>query len=143
MARVGMRANDCDGAGAYIFSFSPVLFLWVSAHQKKDIWRAITKEVWTLEVYQRRSTHSRKRWEDIHRWSRKTAEAQLGVASQRGRGARRTMTPLIFWMLVVAYPELDGRLRASQQPQGGEYTPVTSMRAAIGHSLVTHVPGID
>ncbi|KAJ1201217.1 hypothetical protein NDU88_005031 [Pleurodeles waltl] len=38
-------------------------------------------------------THCRKRWEDIRRWRKKTAEAQLGMASQRGRGARRTMTP--------------------------------------------------
>ncbi|KAJ1205007.1 hypothetical protein NDU88_000442 [Pleurodeles waltl] len=40
------------------------------------------------------------------------------MASQRGRGARHTMTPLMFRILAVAYPELDGRLRASQQPQG-------------------------
>ncbi|KAJ1139938.1 hypothetical protein NDU88_006300 [Pleurodeles waltl] len=60
----------------------------------------------------------RKRWEDLRRWSKKTAEAQLGMASQRGRGARRTMTPLMFRILAVAYPELDGRLRPSQQPQG-------------------------
>ncbi|KAJ1219126.1 hypothetical protein NDU88_006697 [Pleurodeles waltl] len=91
----------------------------VSAQQKKDIWRAIAKDVRTLGVYHRRSTHCRKRWEDICRWSKKTAEAQLGMASQRGRGARRTMTPLMFRILVVAYPELDGRLRASQQAQGG------------------------
>ncbi|KAJ1151332.1 hypothetical protein NDU88_004115 [Pleurodeles waltl] len=60
----------------------------VSAHQKKDIWRAIAKDVRTLGVHHRRSTHCRKRWEDIRRWSKKTAEAQLGMASQRGRGAR-------------------------------------------------------
>ncbi|KAJ1098510.1 hypothetical protein NDU88_003620 [Pleurodeles waltl] len=90
----------------------------VSAHQKKDIWRAIAKDVQTLGVHHRQSTHCRKRWEDIRRWSKKTAEAQLGMASQRGRGARRTMTPLMFRILAVAYPELDGRLRASQQTQG-------------------------
>ncbi|KAJ1188470.1 hypothetical protein NDU88_005231 [Pleurodeles waltl] len=90
----------------------------VSAHQKKDIWRAIANDVRTLGVYHRRSTHCRKRWEDIRRWSKKTAEAQLGMASQRGRGARRTMTPLMFRILAVAYPELDGHLRASQQTQG-------------------------
>ncbi|KAJ1180999.1 hypothetical protein NDU88_006210 [Pleurodeles waltl] len=50
----------------------------VSAHQKKGIWRAIAKDVRTLVVYYRRSTHCRKRWEDLHRWSKKTAEAQLG-----------------------------------------------------------------
>ncbi|KAJ1143716.1 hypothetical protein NDU88_010021 [Pleurodeles waltl] len=94
----------------------------ISAHQKKDIWRAIAKDVRTLGVDHRRSTHCRKRWEDIRRWSKKTAEAQLGMASQRGRGARRTMTLLMFRILAVAYPELDGRLRASQQTQGGEYT---------------------
>ncbi|KAJ1198005.1 hypothetical protein NDU88_001849 [Pleurodeles waltl] len=90
----------------------------VSTHQKKDIRRAITKDVRTLGVHQRRSTHCRKKWEDLRRWSKKTVEAQLGMASQRGRGARRTMTPLMFLILAVAYPELDGRLRASQQPQG-------------------------
>ncbi|KAJ1171334.1 hypothetical protein NDU88_003197 [Pleurodeles waltl] len=37
----------------------------VSAHQKKDIWRAIDKDVRTLGVHQRRGTHCRKRWEDI------------------------------------------------------------------------------
>ncbi|KAJ1137484.1 hypothetical protein NDU88_003882 [Pleurodeles waltl] len=94
----------------------------VSAHQRKDIWRAIAKDVRTLGVYHRRSTHCRKRWEDIQRWSKKTAEAQLGMAFQRGRDARRTMIPLMFRILAVAYPELDGRLRASQQPQGSEYT---------------------
>ncbi|KAJ1216236.1 hypothetical protein NDU88_003841 [Pleurodeles waltl] len=77
----------------------------VSAHQKKDIWRAIAKDVRTLVVHQRRSTHCRKRWEDIRRWSKKTAEAQLGMASQHGWGARRTMTPLMFRILAVAYPE--------------------------------------
>ncbi|KAJ1141712.1 hypothetical protein NDU88_008040 [Pleurodeles waltl] len=90
----------------------------VSAHQKRDMWRAIAKEVRTLGAHQRRGTHCRKRWEDIRRCSKKTAEAQLGMASQRGRGARRTMTPLMFRILAVAYPELDGRLRTSQQTQG-------------------------
>ncbi|KAJ1115229.1 hypothetical protein NDU88_003455 [Pleurodeles waltl] len=47
----------------------------VSAHQKKDVCRAIAKNVQTLGVYYRRSTHCRKRWEDIRRWSKKTAEA--------------------------------------------------------------------
>ncbi|KAJ1157341.1 hypothetical protein NDU88_010055 [Pleurodeles waltl] len=93
----------------------------VSTHQKKDSWRAIAKDVQTLGVHQRQGTHCRKRWEGIRRWSKKTAEAQLGMASQRGRGARCTMTPLMFRILAVAYPELDGRLRASQQTQGGEY----------------------
>ncbi|KAJ1115245.1 hypothetical protein NDU88_003471 [Pleurodeles waltl] len=90
----------------------------VSAHQKRDIWRAIAKEVRTLGAHQRRGTHCRKRWEDIRFCSKKTVEAQLGMASQRGRGARRTMTPLMFRILAVAYPELDGRLRASQQTHG-------------------------
>ncbi|KAJ1185491.1 hypothetical protein NDU88_002283 [Pleurodeles waltl] len=103
----------------------------VSAHQKKDIWRAIAKDVRTLGIHQRRSTHCRKRWEDIRRWSKKTAEAQLGMASQCGRGARLTMTPLMFRILAVAYPELDGRLRASQQTQGGEYTLILLTLCAV------------
>ncbi|KAJ1110179.1 hypothetical protein NDU88_007534 [Pleurodeles waltl] len=53
----------------------------VSAHQKKGIWRAIAKEVWTLGVYGRWSIHCRKQWEDLRRWARKTSEAQLGMAS--------------------------------------------------------------
>ncbi|KAJ1142548.1 hypothetical protein NDU88_008862 [Pleurodeles waltl] len=90
----------------------------VSAHQKKDVWRAIAKDVRTLGVYHRQTTHCQKRWEDIRRWSKKTVETKLGMASQRGTDTRRTMTPLMFRILAVAYPELDGRLRASQQPQG-------------------------
>ncbi|KAJ1105541.1 hypothetical protein NDU88_002946 [Pleurodeles waltl] len=90
----------------------------VSAHQKRDIWHAIAKDVRTLGAHQRRGTHCRKRWEDIRRCSKKTAEAQLGMASQRGRGAHRNMTPLMFRILAVAYPELDGCLRTSQQTQG-------------------------
>ncbi|KAJ1170913.1 hypothetical protein NDU88_002784 [Pleurodeles waltl] len=47
----------------------------VSGHQKKGIWRAIAKEVRTLGDFSRRSTHCCKRWEDLHRWARKMAEA--------------------------------------------------------------------
>ncbi|KAJ1201557.1 hypothetical protein NDU88_005365 [Pleurodeles waltl] len=50
----------------------------VSAHQKKGLWRAITKVVRTLGVYARRITHCRKRLEDLRCWAWKTAEAQLG-----------------------------------------------------------------
>ncbi|KAJ1205897.1 hypothetical protein NDU88_001318 [Pleurodeles waltl] len=32
------------------------------------------------------------------------------------------LTPLMFCTLVVAYPELDERLRPSPQPQAGEYS---------------------
>ncbi|KAJ1092738.1 hypothetical protein NDU88_005848 [Pleurodeles waltl] len=99
--------------------------------QKNDIWRAIAKDVRTLGVHQRRGTHGRKRWEDIRRWSKKTSEAQLGMASQHGRGARRTMTPLMFRILAVAYPELDGRLTASQQTQEGEYNLILGTWRAV------------
>ncbi|KAJ1116161.1 hypothetical protein NDU88_004380 [Pleurodeles waltl] len=102
----------------------------VSAHQK-DIWRAIAKEVRTLGVYHRWSTHCRKKWEDIRSSSKKTVKAHLGMASQRGRGARRTMTPLMFRILAVAYPEFYGRLRASQQQQGGEYTLILLIQRAL------------
>ncbi|KAJ1109870.1 hypothetical protein NDU88_007227 [Pleurodeles waltl] len=94
----------------------------VSAHQKKGIWRAIAKDVQTLGVYSRQSTHCRKRWEDLRRWAQKMAEAQLEMASKRGRGACRILTPLMARILGVAYPELDGRLTASQQLQEGEYS---------------------
>ncbi|KAJ1191307.1 hypothetical protein NDU88_000623 [Pleurodeles waltl] len=107
----------------------------VSVHQKKGIWCAIAKDVRTLGIYHRRSTHCRKRWEDLRCWSKKMADAQLGMASQRGRGARRTMTPLMSRILAVACPELDGRLRASQQPQGGEYTLSSADSARITRCL--------
>ncbi|KAJ1150680.1 hypothetical protein NDU88_003470 [Pleurodeles waltl] len=90
----------------------------VSAHQKIDIWRAIAKDVRTLGVHNRRGTYCRKRWEDIRRGSKKTAEALLGMASQRRRGASRQLTPLMSRILAVAYPDLDGRVRTSQQTQG-------------------------
>ncbi|KAJ1194014.1 hypothetical protein NDU88_003309 [Pleurodeles waltl] len=94
----------------------------VSAHQKKGIWRAIAKEVRTLG--------GRKRWEDLRRWSKKTAEAQLGMASQRGRGARRTMTPLDSGGGISG---VGWALRASQQPQGGEYSLIQlTLRALRG-----------
>ncbi|KAJ1218575.1 hypothetical protein NDU88_006153 [Pleurodeles waltl] len=97
----------------------------------KDIWRAIAKDVRALGGPHRRSTHCRKRWEDIRRWSKKTGESQLGMASQRRRGARRTMTPLMFRILAVAHLEVDGRLRASQQPQGGEYRHIHLIQLAL------------
>ncbi|KAJ1151061.1 hypothetical protein NDU88_003848 [Pleurodeles waltl] len=90
----------------------------VSAHQKIDIWRAIAKDVRALGVHNRRGTHCRKRWEDIRRGSRKTAEALLGMASQPRRGATRQLTLLMSRILAVAYPDLDGRVRTSQQTQG-------------------------
>ncbi|KAJ1163428.1 hypothetical protein NDU88_003886 [Pleurodeles waltl] len=65
----------------------------VSAHQKIDIWRAIAKDVRALGVHNRRGTHCRKRWEDIRRRSRKTAEALLGMASQRRRGCQSSIDP--------------------------------------------------
>ncbi|KAJ1178557.1 hypothetical protein NDU88_003802 [Pleurodeles waltl] len=69
-------------------------------------------------VHNRRGTHCRKRWEDIRRGTRKTTESLLGMASQPRRGVSRTMTPLMSRILAVAYPDLDGRLRTSQQTQG-------------------------
>ncbi|KAJ1190368.1 hypothetical protein NDU88_007106 [Pleurodeles waltl] len=102
----------------------------VSAHQKVDIWRAIAKEVRNLGVHNRRGTHYRKRWEDIRRGTRKTAESLLGMASQPRRGASCTLTPLMSRILAVAYPDLDGRVRTSQQTQGGEYQHIQlSLRA--------------
>ncbi|KAJ1128352.1 hypothetical protein NDU88_006731 [Pleurodeles waltl] len=91
----------------------------VSAHQKRALWYAIAKEVRTLGVYNRWSTHCRKRWEDLRRRARKICEAQLGKSSQHGRGAHQALTPLMRRILAVAYPDLDGLLKAAQQSQGG------------------------
>ncbi|KAJ1210759.1 hypothetical protein NDU88_006121 [Pleurodeles waltl] len=123
----------------------------VSAHQKKGIWCAIAKDVRTLGVYGRWSTHCRKRWEDLGRWAWKTAEAQLGIAFQRGRGSRQTVTPLMARILAVAYLELDGCLRASQQPQGGEYSAhhhnlrrgVSVVQSAADQGVGDSFPGFD
>ncbi|KAJ1149392.1 hypothetical protein NDU88_002202 [Pleurodeles waltl] len=89
----------------------------VNANQKRGLWQAIAREVWTLGVYSRWSTHCSKRWEDLRHWARKTCEAQLGKSSQRGKGARRALTPLMRSILAVAYPDLDGRLKSAQQTQ--------------------------
>ncbi|KAJ1176981.1 hypothetical protein NDU88_002248 [Pleurodeles waltl] len=91
----------------------------VSAHQKRAHWHAIAKEVRTLGVYNRRSTHCRKRWEDLRLWAQKISETQLGKRSQCSRGAHWALTPVMRRILAVAYPDLDGRLKAAQQSQGG------------------------
>ncbi|KAJ1215772.1 hypothetical protein NDU88_003379 [Pleurodeles waltl] len=131
MARVGMGVNDFDGAVGNNFYFSPCTIPVGQCPPEEVCLAAIAKDVRTLGVYHRRSTRCHKRWEDIRRWSKKPAEAQLGMASQCGRGACRTMTPLMFRILEVVYPELDGRLRASQQPQGGEYTLIQLIQRAV------------
>ncbi|KAJ1179887.1 hypothetical protein NDU88_005118 [Pleurodeles waltl] len=82
---------------------------------EKGYW---AKDIQTLGVFDRRSTPCHKQCGDLRCWARKTAKAQLGMASQRGRGVHRTLTALMFRILAVAYPELDGRLKASLQPQG-------------------------
>ncbi|KAJ1100905.1 hypothetical protein NDU88_005980 [Pleurodeles waltl] len=74
-----------------------------------------------MGVYRRQTTRCQKRWDDLRCWARKTEEAQLGMASQRERGAHWTLTTLVVKILTVAYPELDGHLRESQQPQGGQF----------------------
>ncbi|KAJ1156859.1 hypothetical protein NDU88_009576 [Pleurodeles waltl] len=120
----------------------------VSDHQKIDIWRAIAKDVRTLGVHNRRGTHCRKRWEDIRRGSRKTAEALLGMASQPRRGATRQLTPLMSRILAVAYPDLDGRMRTSQQTQGAssgggevasEHEGAASHMAPEGHATDSEI----
>ncbi|KAJ1216364.1 hypothetical protein NDU88_003967 [Pleurodeles waltl] len=77
---VGLMCDrlDCMCNGV-LPSVSP---LQVSAHQKKRLWCAIAKDMRTLGVYGRRSTHCQKRWEDLRCWAQKTTEAQLGMASQ-------------------------------------------------------------
>ncbi|KAJ1124170.1 hypothetical protein NDU88_002631 [Pleurodeles waltl] len=114
--------GDIQGMASPIFPVTDVeLTHKVRAHEKIGIWRAIAKEVRGLGVHHRRGTHCRKRWEDIRRGTKKTAESLLGMASQRRRGACRQLSPLMFRILAVAYPDLDGRVRAAHQTQGGEY----------------------
>ncbi|KAJ1200761.1 hypothetical protein NDU88_004582 [Pleurodeles waltl] len=63
-----------------------------------------------------------------------------GDASQRRRGASRQLTPLMSRILAVAYPDLDGRVRTSQQTQGGggevasEHEGAASHMAMAGHA---------
>ncbi|KAJ1125275.1 hypothetical protein NDU88_003708 [Pleurodeles waltl] len=116
---VGHKCNRQDGLTD---TFSYVYFSAGQRPSTKGYMGAIAKDVRILGVYGRRSTHCCKRWEDLRRWAWKMAEAQLGMASQQGRGARRTLTPLMARILAVAYRKLDGCLGESQQPQGGEYS---------------------
>ncbi|KAJ1140325.1 hypothetical protein NDU88_006682, partial [Pleurodeles waltl] len=90
----------------------------VNGHQKKGIWRAITKKMWPLGVHSRQNAQCHKRLEDLRRWAQKITEAQLRLSSQCCLGARRAMTPIMARILAVAYLELAGHLRAAQQPQG-------------------------
>ncbi|KAJ1207884.1 hypothetical protein NDU88_003274 [Pleurodeles waltl] len=67
------------------------------------------------------------------------------MASQRGRGVRCTMTPLMFRILAVAYPELDVRLRASQQTEGvvrvkGLWSAPATRAASVTRSQSTASP---
>ncbi|KAJ1157378.1 hypothetical protein NDU88_010091 [Pleurodeles waltl] len=74
----------------------------VNAHRKKEIWKVIAKMIRTLEVHSRQSAHCRKRWDDLRCWAWKITEAQLGLSSQCGRDARRTMTTLMAGILPSA-----------------------------------------
>ncbi|KAJ1117281.1 hypothetical protein NDU88_005481 [Pleurodeles waltl] len=59
----------------------------VSAHQKKGMWQAIAKEVRTLGVYNWRSTHCRKRWEDLWpSWGRLPNEGEERVGPEPPNG---------------------------------------------------------
>ncbi|KAJ1192121.1 hypothetical protein NDU88_001433 [Pleurodeles waltl] len=127
----GLVGHMCDRLDFMCNGVLPSVSPLQVRNQKKGLWHAIAKEVRTLGVYSRQSTHCHKRWEDLRRWARKTAEAQLGMASLRGRGARGNLTPLIGCILAVAYPELDGHLRASQQPQGVVLTVVVFIGVGV------------
>ncbi|KAJ1107041.1 hypothetical protein NDU88_004438 [Pleurodeles waltl] len=125
----------------------------VSAHQKRDIWCAIAKEVRTLGAHQRRGTHCRKRWEDIRCCSKKTAEAQLGMASQRGRGARRTMTPPdvldpggglpgVGWALKDIRADTRGAGSRTQSQGTGSPPPVKALKLESGRRDCVKTPGL-
>ncbi|KAJ1189000.1 hypothetical protein NDU88_005753 [Pleurodeles waltl] len=90
----------------------------VSTHQKRAHWHAIAKEVQTLGVYNRQSTHCRKRSVDLRLWAQKISEVQLRKSSELGRCASRALTPLMQRILAVVYPYLDRHLKAAQQSQG-------------------------
>ncbi|XP_069094208.1 myb-related transcription factor, partner of profilin-like isoform X4 [Pleurodeles waltl] len=90
----------------------------VSPHQKKKIWLATARKLQALGVHERRSLHCRKRWEDLRRWTKITAEVQLGKSSRERKRVRRTLTPLMARILAVAYPQLDEELRAREKQQG-------------------------
>ncbi|KAJ1174477.1 hypothetical protein NDU88_006298 [Pleurodeles waltl] len=103
----------------------------VTAHQKKDIWRAIAKDVRTLGVYHRRRTHCRKRWKDIRRWSKKTAEAQLGMASQ--------LVPVVtgIWSAPATRAASVARSHSTDSPPPVKHQTLASARRERGKSAVT------
>ncbi|XP_078522124.1 uncharacterized protein LOC144791324 [Lissotriton helveticus] len=91
----------------------------LNVHQKQGLGKAIiAHKVRSLGVYRRCSVHCRKRWENLRHWTRMMVEVQLRKTSQCGRGARWTLTLQMAHILAVAYPELEGQLRAQQQLGG-------------------------
>ncbi|KAJ1200291.1 hypothetical protein NDU88_004115, partial [Pleurodeles waltl] len=59
-------------------------------------------------------------WEDLCCWSRKSAEVQLSQSSNKAMACTAPRLPLMAHILVMAYPEFDGQLRAQQQHQSGQ-----------------------
>ncbi|KAJ1192986.1 hypothetical protein NDU88_002292 [Pleurodeles waltl] len=116
---MGPGGHECNRQDGRSNTFSCEYFLCRSAPIKTRVYGVPSpRTLRTLQVYSRRSTHCQNLWEDLRRWAQKMAEGQLKMASQRGRGARQTLTCLMARILA----ELDGRLGASQQQQGGEYS---------------------
>ncbi|KAJ1110270.1 hypothetical protein NDU88_007625 [Pleurodeles waltl] len=59
-------------------------------------------------------------------------EGPAGDGLPTRNGCPSNPTPLMVCILAVAYPELDGHLGASQQPQGGEYSAIITTYAWWG-----------
>ncbi|KAJ1082353.1 hypothetical protein NDU88_002521 [Pleurodeles waltl] len=93
----------------------------VSAHQKKGLWSAITKDVWILESIAGGAPTA-----GTVGGPETLGPEDCGGSAGDGIPTREGCTsepdPLTARILAEADPELDGGLRAAQQPKGGEYS---------------------
>ncbi|KAJ1196255.1 hypothetical protein NDU88_000126 [Pleurodeles waltl] len=118
-----------DGADGYIFSFSPIC---VGQHSPEERYLACHHQgspdpggppQTEHPLPEKMGRHSPLEQED--------GGGSAGDGLPTWEGCPSHHDTLMFQILVVAYPELDGRLRASQQPQGGEYTLILPIQRAL------------
>ncbi|KAJ1202016.1 hypothetical protein NDU88_005820 [Pleurodeles waltl] len=133
MARVGMGANQFDGAVGNNFSFLPCTFHVDQRPQEKRYvvcHRQGRPDPGGLPqtehpLPEKMGGHSPLEQED--------GRGSAGDGLPTWEGCLSHHDPPMFRILAVAYPELDGRLRASQQPQEGGGAVASKHEGAASH----------